>query len=118
MAISKLCKFNFPLAPQDSKIYENAIRTIRKNLGMGLSYKAACESLKGIDEGLKSFIAEDFLKILIAEDHLGTGIGIDDMALFLGLPYEKIQDSLSDMMEEAALELSTQCPESFSPYIH
>ena len=97
------------------RTYEHAIKRIRCGLSKGLTYEQACNTLTDIDQDMKIFIVEDFLKILIAEEHFGSGLGIDDMALLLGLPYEKIVACRSAMIEEVDHEIknqhisSTQC---------
>lgn len=116
--MKKIENLHIPLPPEDSKTYEQAIRKIRKSLARGETYEQACRSLDGMNEDLRVFITEDFLKILIAEDHFGTGIGIDDMALFLGLPYEKLAASLSNMVDEINEELAVNSRQPFSRWVH
>ena len=86
------------------KIYEHATRIIRKNLDDGQTYEQACKPLNDIDQNLKQFIMDDFLKILIAEEHFGTGVDIDDLALHLGLTYEKIESSRDDLIKDIVRE--------------
>ncbi|MGV1098775.1 hypothetical protein ACUUL3_05125 [Thiovibrio sp. JS02] len=86
--------------------YERAVQKLRVNLAQGLTYDQACDTLQDLDVEMRAFVREDFLKILIAEEHFGAGIEIDDLALFLGLPYETIESSmltlLYDMVREAS----------------
>lgn len=96
------------------KTYEYAIKQIRRGLSKGLTYEQACNTLTDIDHDMKIFIIEDFLKILIAEEHFGSGLEIDDMALLLGLPYEKIVASRTAMIEEVDQEIKTLYPATVS----
>lgn len=90
---------------QNWQIYEIATKKIRLGLSKGLTYEQACNTLTDIDHEMKSFIAEDFLKILIAEEHFGSGVAIDDMALLLGLPYERLEACRTAMIEEVDQEI-------------
>ncbi len=93
---------------QNWRIYELAIKKLRQGLSKGLTYEQACNTLTDIDHDMKSFIAEDFLKILIAEEHFGSGVDIGDMALLLGLPYERLEACRTEMIEEVDQEIKNK----------
>ena len=95
------------LSAKNWQTYEHAIKRIRYGLSKGLTYDQACNSLTDIDNDMKSFVTEDFLKILIAEEHFGSGIDIEDMALLLGLPYERLEACRTAMIEEVDQEIKT-----------
>lgn len=69
--------------------YERAVKKMREELSQGRTYEHAYNTLTDISQEIKTFIKEDFLKIIIAEEHFGAGIEISDIALLLELPYEK-----------------------------
>lgn len=83
-----------------SRIYDKAIATIRRALSTGKTFNEAISDLQGIDEMLKSVIVDDFLKNLIVEHHFNKGRGIDDLALILDVPYERIESCRSRILAE------------------
>jgi len=105
MDIKKSSFQNNRFSSQNWQVYEIAIKKLRLALSRGLTYDQACNTLTDIDHEMKSFITEDFLKILIAEEHFGSGVEIDDMALLLGLPYERLEACRTAMIEEVDQEI-------------
>lgn len=84
----------------DEILYEQAVQKMRKEIAKGKTFAQACEILQGIEENLRPLIQDDFLKIIIAEQHFGQGRGIDDVALFLDLPYETVEASKEKIITE------------------
>ncbi|MDG4476546.1 hypothetical protein [Thiovibrio frasassiensis] len=84
--------------------YERAVKKIREALSQGRTYDHACDTLADVSQEIKTFIKDDFLKIIIAEEHFGAGLEISDIALFLELPYEQVETArlalLNDMVQE------------------
>jgi len=84
--------------------YEYAVKKMREELSQGRTYDHACDALTDISQEIQIFVKEDFLKIILAEEHFGAGIEISDIALLLELPYEKVESTrlalLNDMMQE------------------
>ncbi len=87
------------------KIYELAVQKLRLNLAQGFTYDQACDTLSDLDAEMRAFVRDDFLKILIAEEHFGAGLELTDLALFLNLSCEQIESAalslLNDMVREA-----------------
>jgi hypothetical protein len=92
--------------------YERAVKKMREELSRGRTYDHACDTLADISQEIRAFVREDFLKIIIAEEHFGAGIEISDIALFLELPYEKVESArltlINDMMRETEGHLERQ----------
>ena len=92
--------------------YERAVKKMREELSQGRTYDHACNTMVDISQEIQSFVKEDFLKIIIAEEHFGGGIEISDIALLLDLPYEKVESArlalLNDMRREAEYHLERQ----------
>ena len=92
--------------------YERAMKKIREELAQGWTYDHACDALTDISQEMQTFVKEDFLKIIIAEEHFGAGIEISDIALLLKLPYEKVESArlalLNDMRRETECHLRRQ----------
>ncbi len=87
--------------------YERAVKKIREELSQGRTYDHACDTLTDISPEIRTFVKEDFLKIIIAEEHFGAGIDISDIAMFLELPYEKVQSARQTLLNDMARE--TEC---------
>ncbi|MHB1184507.1 MAG: hypothetical protein ACYC6S_08360 [Desulfobulbia bacterium] len=87
--------------------YERAVKKIREELSQGRTYDHACDTLNDISPEIRTFVKEDFLKIIIAEEHFGAGIDISDIAMFLELPYEKVQSARQTLLNDMARE--TEC---------
>ncbi|MFA6497916.1 MAG: hypothetical protein WC256_12740 [Desulfurivibrionaceae bacterium] len=85
---------------------------MREELSLGRTYDHACDTLADISQEIKNFVREDFLKIIIAEEHFGANIEISDIALLLELPYEKVESAkfalLRDMAHETECHLEQQ----------
>ncbi|MFZ5775509.1 MAG: hypothetical protein ACOY3Z_08510 [Thermodesulfobacteriota bacterium] len=99
-------------SPAMHAAYELAVRQVRIKLLAGQSYNQACDTLVDLDQEMRDFVRNDFLKILIAEEHFGAGADISDIALLLGLPYEEVEASvlalLHDMVQEAEIHRQSQ----------
>jgi len=107
-----------PLSDEESRIYEDAIADLREETDAGRTFDRACERLDGIDPELRALIVDDFLKILIAEDHFGSGKGLDDIALCLGIPYETVETARAEMLEEVGQEMATQYRQNLAQTTH
>ena len=90
---------------QTSKLYDVAIKTIRKQLSKGKTFNEAIHSLNPIDNALRTIIIDDFLKNIIVDQHFNKGRGLDDLALILDVSYEKLILCQEKIVEE--LELQT-----------
>lgn len=99
-----------------SKVYDLAIQTIRKAISTGKTFNEALGSLQGIDEMLKNVIIDDFLKNLIVEQHFNKGRGIDDLALILDIPYERIDQCRQKILAE--LDMYDQHREMYEEISH
>ena len=100
MTDSNTNRINFMPVQDDDAVFEQAVLKMRQELARGKTFAQACEVLLDIDEKLRPLIKDDFLKIVIAEQHFGQGRGIDDVALFLDLPYEIVEASRTRIMKE------------------
>ena len=106
---------DFYVTDSDEELfYEKTIRRMRTQLNRGRTYEQACKSLSGVEKYLQKEIGEDFLKVIIAERHFGSGYGIDDIALLLDLPYEKVEEIRNHMLSDlsGALDRGKRWPDS------
>ncbi|OKY75435.1 MAG: hypothetical protein BM485_06705 [Desulfobulbaceae bacterium DB1] len=102
----------------DEFLYEQAVLRMRREIAKGKTFSQACEVLKDIEENLRPIIQEDLLKIIIAEQHFGQGRGIDDVALFLDLPYDTVEASRTKIISEFDEMFSGQLSNSGSKLTH
>jgi hypothetical protein len=87
-------------ASDEELFYEQTIRRLRSQINKGKTYDQACGALSDVEKYLQHEIGEDFLKIIIAERHFGGGYGIDDIALLLDVPYDKIEEIRNHMLRD------------------
>ncbi len=100
MAETKTGKTDHIPHHDDDFLYEQAVLRMRREIAKGKTFAQACETLKDIDENLRPIIQDDLLKIIIAEQHFGQGRGIDDVALFLDLPYDLVEASRARIISD------------------
>ena len=85
---------------------------MREELSQGRTYNHDCDTSPDISQEIQTFVKENFLKIIVAEEHFWAWIETSDIALLLELPYEKIelakQSLLNDMIQETESHLSQQ----------
>jgi hypothetical protein len=94
--------------------YEQTIRKMRLEVNRGKTYEQACKSLSGVEKYLQKEIGEDFLKVIIAERHFSGGYGIDDIALLLDVPYDKVEEIRNHMLSDLSgvLDRGKRWPDS------
>lgn len=102
----------------DEFLYEQAVQKMRKAIAKGKTFAQACEILQDVEANLRPLIQDDFLMIIVAEQHFGQGRGIDDVALFLDLPYETVEASKERIMNEFDEMLSDQMASFISKMTH
>ncbi|MFC1512854.1 hypothetical protein ACFL5J_00210 [Thermodesulfobacteriota bacterium] len=107
-----------PLSDEENRIYEKAVAILRSELDQGRTFDHACEQLDVADQELRALIIDDFLKILIAEDHFGGGKGLDDIALCLGIPYETLETARDEMLQEVGEEMAAQYRQNIQQTTH
>ncbi|RMG00534.1 MAG: hypothetical protein D6726_11110, partial [Nitrospirae bacterium] len=66
----------------------------------GLSYKDACKTITLDDPEMERLIAEDLLKILIAELHYSKGRSLEQIATKLQIPVSQVRDTHRMMIED------------------
>ncbi len=88
--------------------YEQTIQRMRAEINRGKTFEQACKSLSSDEKYLQKEIGDDFLKIIIAEQHFAGGFGIDDVALLLDVPYEKVEEIRDYMLSDLSGTLDDQ----------
>lgn len=93
---------------ETSKLYDVAIRTIKKQLSKGKTFNEAIHFLKPIDNALRTIIIDDFLKNIIVDQHFNNGRGLDDLALILDVSYERLILCREKIVDELELQTGSQ----------
>jgi hypothetical protein len=75
---------------ETAKAYKEAEDRIREGLAKGLDFDTACSAIEVPDEGLRKSIIDDMLKVLIAEEHFGKNVPLDELAKKLAIAPERL----------------------------
>ncbi|MDI6800508.1 MAG: hypothetical protein QMD01_00415 [Thermodesulfovibrionales bacterium] len=89
--------------PEEDKLHEDAIAKIKNALSNGLSFAEACSVVDIQDEELKRFVADDALKIMIAEMHFAKGMALQQVSDALKVPIKLINIAKMEMLEDAGI---------------
>lgn len=82
------------------KIYELAVAKIREGLANGLDFDTACAAVDVKEEALRNGIIADMLKVLIAEDHFGKSIPLEELSKKLNVSLERLEAAKTGMLED------------------
>jgi deoxyhypusine synthase len=85
---------------ETAKEYEKASAKIREGLAAGLDFDTACAAIDVKDEELRKSIIDDMLKVLIAEEHFGKNVRLDELAKKLNVPFERLEAAKTAMLED------------------
>lgn len=88
---------------EESMIYDAAMTEIREGVRNGLSFREACSGIDVKDAGLKQFIEDDALKVIIAEMHYHNRIPLQQMADMLKLPLKSLNIANREMLEDVGV---------------
>lgn len=90
----------------ENAVYQEVLPKILENVKGGCSFYTACDTVHVEDKGLKAFIIDDALKILIAELHYKQGCPLHDIAGQLEVPEDVIDRANQEMMQDVSLTAS------------
>jgi hypothetical protein len=85
---------------ETAKAYKQAEDKIREGLANGLDFDAACAAIAVEDDGLRKSIIEDMLKVLIAEEHFGKNVPLDELARKLSVTPARLEAAKAGMIED------------------
>jgi hypothetical protein len=109
-------EFSFKeFTPEENRIYEEAINAYREAIAGGKKLKETYESYFIADEGLRSLIQVDFLKILIAERHFAKREPLESLASTLGVSLDLMKDTMKRMLQEVGVTAANQFGQQFGP---
>jgi hypothetical protein len=111
-------EFSFKeFTPEESRIYEEALKAYREAIAAGRTLKQAYENYSIADQELRSLIQADFLKVLIAERHFGKQQPLEKVAKDLDVSLDLVMDTHARMLQEVGVTAANQFGEEFSGVI-
>jgi len=87
---------------EEERLHEAGFAAIREGLAAGLAFEAACARVSAPDPDLCRIIADDFLKVTIAERHFQGGQSSEQVAAALGVTVERVEFARREMLAEVA----------------
>ena len=87
---------------EEERIHEAGFVTIRDGLTAGLGFEKACAGIEAADAELRRIIADDYLKVAIAQRHFHGAESLTDLAASFGIPAERVEAARREMLAEVA----------------
>ena len=87
---------------EEERLHEAGFDAIRGGLAAGLGFEKACAAIEATDEDLRRIIADDFLKVAIAQRHFQGIESVTDIAASLSIPPERVEYARREMLAEVA----------------
>ncbi|MDA8164590.1 MAG: hypothetical protein M0017_06130 [Desulfobacteraceae bacterium] len=107
-----------PLSSEEDRRHQEGMASMRAAVAGGKTFAEAAAALSGLAVGMQALIADDFLKIFIAEEHFGQGRTLGEVALALALSYEKVAAAREAMLEEVGREMARQYRQEIDRQAH
>ena len=85
---------------EEDKAYKKAEAEIRDKLAKGVDFDTACAGIEVGDEELKKNIILDMLKVLIAEEHFGKNVPIDELGSKYKISLDRLESAKLSMLED------------------
>ena len=87
---------------EEERLHEAGFVAISEGLAAGLGFEKACLAIDAADAELRRIIADDYLKVAIAQRHFQGPDSITDIAAAFSLPAERVEAARRDMLAEVA----------------
>ena len=87
---------------EEERIHEAGFVTICDGLAAGHDFDQACAAVEAADAELRRIIADDYLKVAIAQRHFQGTDSISDIAAALRMPAERVEIARREMLAEVA----------------
>ena len=87
---------------EEELLHVAGFTTISAGLAAGLGFDKACAGIETADAGLRRVIADDYLKVTIAQRHFQGAESIADIAASFGVPAERVEAARREMLAEVA----------------
>ncbi len=87
---------------EEERLHEAGFATIRDGLAAGLGFERACAAIEAPDADLRRIIADDYLKVAIAQRHFHGNEGIAAIAASLEVSVDRVEAARREMLAEVA----------------
>jgi len=87
---------------EEERLHEAGFAKIGTGLAAGLGFEKACAGIEATDAELRRIIADDYLKVAIAQRHFQGTESVVDIATAFGLPAERVEIARREMLAEVA----------------
>jgi len=87
---------------EEERLYEAGFSVLRDGLAAGLEFEKACAAIETPDPDLRRIIADDYLKVAIAERHFHGSESLQDVAASLRCTPERVEQARREMIAEVA----------------
>ncbi len=85
---------------EEERVYDREMNHLLKRIQGGQSLDEACSTIDAADAELRQIIADDVLKIVIAELHYNQGLAFEQVASQLGIAVKRVEDANAIMIED------------------
>lgn len=86
----------------EERLHDAGFAALREGLAAGEGFDAACARIEAADPELRRIIADDYLKVTIAQRHFQGGESTADVAASLGISTDRIEFARREMLAEVA----------------
>lgn len=87
---------------EEERLHEAGFAAIRAGLEAGLEFEAACARVEAKDADLRRIIADDYIKVAVAQRHFQGGESMAAVAAALCMPLERAERARREMLAEVA----------------
>ena len=87
---------------EEELLHDAGFAAISAGLAAGLGFEKACAAIEATEADLRRIIADDYLKVTIAQRHFHGGESIVDIAAAFGLAVERVEAARREMLAEVA----------------
>jgi hypothetical protein len=88
------------LLADDDRIYIETLAKVKAGLASGLDFEKASARVDIPNKELRETVLDEALKVIIAEEHFGKNIPLDQISRTLNLPFERIERARKEMFED------------------
>lgn len=87
---------------EEERLHEAGFAAISAGLAAGLGFDKACAGIEATDAELRRIIADDYLKVAIAQRNFQGTESTADIAAAFGIPAERVECARREMLAEVA----------------
>lgn len=102
MSASKEGPVSGSFTAEEERLHEAGFAAISAGLAAGLGFDKACAGIEATDADFRRVIADDYLKVTIAQRHFQGTASIEDVAAAFGIPAERVEIARQEMLAEVA----------------